>query len=235
MHEPKCRMLRFTVFSRHWVMNEVPADGNVSIVATVSGTIENPAADLSVSATDLQAYSEPFGTLSVQAHVENQVLQLDDLSLNKAEGEQLQASGRYDLTSGTYDIKADGRELKLNRVVLPQGTTIRANLSVNAEGSGTLENPGGVLKLSVRDLQIDEESVGSIDLNANVADHQARITSQRSGLWGSGECLCRYRASISRRARNPRYRYGYLTLRPGKFKGVLGPRERNCKCVRGPQ
>src|SRR5438552_16454655 len=73
---------------------EVPADGNINIAATVSGTIQNPAANLRVSASDLQAYSESFGTLSAEARLENQVVQLSSLSLNKAEGGQLQASGQ---------------------------------------------------------------------------------------------------------------------------------------------
>lgn len=156
--------------------DDVPADGNISIVATVSGTIENLAANLSMSATDLQAYSEPFGTLSAQVHLDNQIVQLDSLSLKKGEGGELQASGRYDTVSGTYAVKAGGRELKLNRVVLPQGTTISTNLSVSGESGGTLENPGGFLELSARNLQVGDKSIGSIDLNANVADHQARIT-----------------------------------------------------------
>ena len=154
---------------------EVPADGNIHIAATVSGTIQNPAANLLVSASDLQAYSEPFGTLSAEARIENQVVELRSLSLNKAEGGQLQASGRYETTSGRYAIQADSRELRLNRVVLPQGTTVSANLMLNTESSGTFENPIGVFELSVRNLQVDEESVGSIDLNASVADHLARI------------------------------------------------------------
>ena len=143
-----------------------------------------------MTASDLQAYSEPFGTLSAEAHVQNQVVQLDSLLLNKPESGQLQASGRYEIASGTYAIKADAKELKLNRIVLPQGTTISANLSVNADGSGTLENPSGVLGLSVRDLQLDEDKLDrSISTPLAVTRRGLR---KRSVLWTNNKCLCQY-------------------------------------------
>jgi len=154
---------------------DIPVDGNISIAGTVSGTIENPRAMLELSASDLRTYNEPFGNLSAQAHLENQVVQLDKFLLEKAEGEQLQASGQYNITSGIYGIKADGDQLTLNRVVLPQGTTISTIVSLHTEMSGTLENPNGTLQLSARDLQIDDNAVGAIDLTADVAGHEARV------------------------------------------------------------
>jgi outer membrane protein assembly complex protein YaeT len=156
----------------------IQVDGNVSIAATVSGTIEKPVANVKVSASDLQAYGESFGTLSADAHLENQIVQLDTLSLEKAEGEELRVSGRYDTASGTFAIQADGSELKLKRLTLPEAPTISANVSLNADGSGTLENPSGILKLSARDLKVNGEGVGPVDLDVNVANHRARITAK---------------------------------------------------------
>ena len=191
--------------------------------------------NVSVTASDLQAYSESFGTLTAEAHMQNQVVQLDSLSLNKPESGQLQASGRYDTTSRKYEIKADGKELKLNRVVLPQGTTISANLSVSADGSGTLENPGGVLGLSVRDLQLNDENTRTDRYHRQCRRSPGTDHGKRSFLWTCNKCLCQYRASISGRGRNSRYGYGYLTASIGAVKGALRPCERNCKCFRGPQ
>jgi outer membrane protein assembly complex protein YaeT len=154
---------------------EVPADGNVSIAAAVSGTVENPAATVKLSASNLEAYGEPFGTLSAEAHLENQSVQLDSFLLEKAEGGQLQASGHYEIASGTFGGKAGASNLKLERLVLPQGTTISADVSFGAEGSGTLDNPTAAFKLNSRDLQIDGERIGPIDLNSSVENHDARI------------------------------------------------------------
>src|SRR5262249_51314391 len=120
---------------------DLPADANVTVTAQLSGTVQNPSANLHVSATDIQAFSEPFGTLSADGHLENQILQLDNLSLNKPEGGQLSASGRYDMSSSAYSIKANGNEFKLTRLRLPDGTAIAVNLSLNADSTGNIENP----------------------------------------------------------------------------------------------
>ena len=154
---------------------DVPADGNVRVAAQLSGAIENPEAQLTISASDLQAYNEPFGTLSAEARIANQVVQLDKLSLNKLEDGQLQASGRYDMTSGLYAVKANSTALKVNQLLLPDGTTIAATVSLNADISGTLDNPGGTFKLSARDLKVNSESVDPIEINGNLADRRARI------------------------------------------------------------
>jgi outer membrane protein assembly complex protein YaeT len=153
----------------------VPVDGNVALVGQLSGTIENPTAQLTISASDLEAYGEPFGTLSAEAHLANQIVQLDNFSLDKLEDGQLQASGRYDLTSRTYAFKADSNELRVTRLLLPDGTTIAANVSLNADGSGSVADPSGTFKLSGRDLKVNSEDVGSIELNGNLANRQAHI------------------------------------------------------------
>src|SRR5262249_30148863 len=62
------------------------------------------------------------------------------------------------------------------RLLLSDGTAISADLSLDADSSGTFDNPGGILKLSARDLQVGAQTIGSIDVDANAADHRAQIT-----------------------------------------------------------
>src|SRR5438552_7678758 len=155
---------------------DFPADGRVTLDARISGTIANPSADVRISAADLQAYSEAVGRLEAEAHFENDVLRLDNLTLDKSDGGQLRASGHYEVASGTYSVAANDAELKLRRLFLPNSTDIRANLTLDADSKGTLANPGGFLKLNVSNLQVNSESLGSIDLDANLANSQARIS-----------------------------------------------------------
>src|SRR3989449_971520 len=155
---------------------DFPADGRVTLDAWISGTIANPSADVRISAADLQAYSEAVGRLEAEAHFVNDVLRLDNLTLDKSDGGQLRASGHYEVASGAYSVAANGAELKLSRLLLPNSTTIRANLTLDADSRGTLTNPGGFLKLNVSNLEVNSESLGSIDLDANLANSQARIS-----------------------------------------------------------
>jgi len=154
---------------------EIPAAGNVDVSAIVSGTVQNPVVTAKVSASDLQAYGESLGTLSASASFQNQIVQLDSLTLNKAGGGDIHASGRYEITSGSYTADLNGGDLQLNGITLPQGTVIRGELSLTAQGRGTLDNPGGVIKLSASNLDVDSRELRSIDLDVNIADHQAHI------------------------------------------------------------
>lgn len=155
---------------------DAPVDGNVSLEGQLSGTIDNPSGHIMVTASDLQAYSEPFGALSAEAHIANQVVEIDRISLDKLEDGQVQASGRYEMTSGSYAFKADSSRLRVNRLLLPDGSAIAANLSLSADGSGTFENPGGALKLSARDLKINAQDVGAIDVSGDVVNRLVRIS-----------------------------------------------------------
>src|SRR5262249_12577177 len=47
----------------------VPIAGNLGFAAKFSGTVANPAAHLTLSVSDLQAYGEPLGKLSAEAHM----------------------------------------------------------------------------------------------------------------------------------------------------------------------
>jgi outer membrane protein assembly complex protein YaeT len=156
--------------------SEIPADGNIDAAATVSGTIQNPIVKAKLAASNLEAFGEALGTLSAEASLQNQIGQLDALTLNKTGGGELQATGRYEIASGSYVVDMKGNELHLNHVTLRQGTAISGDLNVDASGSGTVGNPAGILKLRARDLHIDTRNVGSIDLDADLADHLARIT-----------------------------------------------------------
>jgi outer membrane protein assembly complex protein YaeT len=155
---------------------EIPVSGNVDVAATVSGTVENPVVAAKLNASDLQAYDEPLGIVSAEASLQNNVALLDTLTLSKAGGGELQASGRYEITSGTYAVDLNGRELQLIGIALPKGPTLRGYVSLTAEGRGTRENPGGVIKLRARDFHVDSEDLHSIDLDVDVSEHQAHIT-----------------------------------------------------------
>jgi outer membrane protein assembly complex protein YaeT len=156
--------------------SEIPASGNIDVNATVSGTIQDPIINANLSATDLAVYNEALGTLAASATFEKDVVLLDTLTLNKTGGGELRASGRYETTSRSYELDLTGGDLQLNGISLPQGTVIRGDVSLSAQSRGSLDNPGGTLKLSSRELHVNSENLKSVNMDVNVADHQAHIT-----------------------------------------------------------
>jgi outer membrane protein assembly complex protein YaeT len=154
---------------------DIPASGNVAVAATVSGTVANPVVTAKLMGSDLQAYEEPLGILSADASFQNKVVSLDGLTLSKAGGGELQATGHYEIEPGSYDVAVSGQELQLIGVALPKGPEIRGNVSVTADGRGTFENPSGMIKVRANDLHMDSENLHSIDMDINVSDHRALI------------------------------------------------------------
>ena len=72
-------------------------------------------------------------------------------------------------------VELKGDDLQLKGITLPQGTFIRGDVSLTAEGRGTPDNPGGTLKLSSRDLHVNDQDLRTVELQAVVADHQAKV------------------------------------------------------------
>ena len=101
---------------------EIPADGNFDVTATVSGTTENVMVDAKLTATDLQAYDETFGAAEAQASFQNQIVQLDSLTLHKPGGGDLQASGRYEIASRSF-VADFGRARRRQRKFAHGGET----------------------------------------------------------------------------------------------------------------
>ena len=155
---------------------DIPAAGSVDMAATISGTVANPVIAAKLIASDLQAYDEQVGNLSADVSFQNKVANLDGLTLSKAGGGEIQATGHYEMPSGSYDVALNGRELQLIGVSVPEGPTIRGNLNLSAAGRGTLDNPAGTIKVRANDLHMDSEDLHSVDLDVNVSDRLAHIT-----------------------------------------------------------
>jgi autotransporter translocation and assembly factor TamB len=159
---------------------DIPAQGTISVAATVGGTVESPDANLTVTGTNLQAYNEPLGNLSAQARLQNRVLQVDQLRLDKQEG-SLTATGSYNLDTKAYTVEADGRNLHLRQLTLPNGIPVRGEVNLSAKGSGTIDNPNLAMQLDIDNLQVREDSIGSVDASVNVAGQQANIEAKAPG------------------------------------------------------
>jgi len=154
---------------------EIPVAGDVEVAATISGTVKNPVVDANLKGSDLQAWGESIGSLSAEASLENQIVQLESLKLSKSGGGELQATGRYEIASGSYAVDLNGQDLQMSGIVLRQGPSIRGTVDLNAQGRGTFENPGGVIQLKARDLRVDSKEFQSVDLDVNLADHVAHL------------------------------------------------------------
>ncbi|MBI3278414.1 MAG: translocation/assembly module TamB domain-containing protein [Acidobacteria bacterium] len=157
---------------------DIPASGQVQFNAAVSGTSKMPAADVRLTGTDLTAYNERLGSLRAQAQVQNQVVELAELRLEKPQPDGnglLTASGRYSLDSKDYALEARTKNFRLTSLTLQDGTPVRGVLDLDAQGQGNVANPAANVRLAASGLQFGEQEIGNARLTAQVANQRAAI------------------------------------------------------------
>jgi outer membrane protein assembly complex protein YaeT len=155
--------------------SNLPAQGSITANARIGGTRGRPEANVSLSGTDLQLYGEPLGTLTLQARLDNQVLTVPSLRLDKPDSGGLAASGTYNLETKAYSVNAAADDFTLSQMVLPDGTPVRGVIDLSAQGSGTIDDPMLDLTLNAGNLRVRDDEIGSVSLTARVAQQQANI------------------------------------------------------------
>jgi outer membrane protein assembly factor BamA/autotransporter translocation and assembly factor TamB len=157
---------------------DVPATGIVSMQGSVNGTVSHPQAVVTLRGTNLAAYGEALGTLTLDAGLAGRQVEVKQLRLDKPQpggNGALTARGSYDLDRGVYNVEAKGDNLRLVSVLLPGGTPVRGAIDLNAHGEGTIKDPALTGTFALRDLRVREDDYGNITLNATVANRQAHV------------------------------------------------------------
>lgn len=155
---------------------EDPLTGELTILADIGGTVDNPQGRAEVSVSELNAYQEAFGDLNLTATLADGLATIEQLQLQKPNGGNLRATGSYRLEDGFYTLDATSSDLTLEGFVLPSGEVVTGALDLKASGEGTVEEPQLNATLSARELVYDETELGDIEAAANVAGGQAELT-----------------------------------------------------------
>jgi len=154
----------------------VPASGVVTAQATVAGTLSTPRADLQLQAAELTAYAEPLGALTVQASLVDQHARVSALTLDKPQQEGrglLRLTGGYDLRARTYSYDMSSEDLRLEQLMLPDGTAVRGALDLRGSGRGTVADPRGSLTIAARSLLVADREMGDVSANVSLANRAA--------------------------------------------------------------
>lgn len=153
----------------------LPVSGRFDLALHAEGPVDNVRAILHLDARQLEAYREALGALSLAARFEDQRLTLDELRLDKPGSDTLLASGEYGLDSGGYRFRLDAPTLRLESLELPDHLTVRSIVSLNASGTGTIEEPALELTARAASLVVDDLELGDIDIEGSLAAGAARL------------------------------------------------------------
>jgi outer membrane protein assembly complex protein YaeT len=157
----------------------IPASGVVSVQGRVGGTIARPAGALNVTAQQLAAYNENWGTLTARADITGRQITIPDLLIDKPQPDgngRITGTASYDLDRRTYALDVRSENLRLVGFTLPNGRAVRGTLDLNARGTGSLDRPSGTVHLAANDLQVDQYAVGRVVADAVIANQQATIS-----------------------------------------------------------
>ncbi len=169
---------------------ELPVSGTLSLQASATGSLRDPAVESNLLGEGLTAYGERLGDLAVLATLRDRLLRLEELKLTKpkdAGGGELSASGSYNLDTRQYQAEAATRNFTLTGLTVGEGMPIRGPLELNASGTGTIDNPSADLQLRSDGLEVQGRPIGPLLVNA-------RAENQKVALDLRAE---RYRASAS--------------------------------------
>ncbi len=155
----------------------VPASGRISLDARITGTVRNPVAALVLRGADLQAYGESWGALNLQARLENKLLTLQRLELDKSRlpGGALTGVLSYNLRTQAYTLNLEALDFPIAHLTLPNGRVIQGRLAFSARGSGTARNPQLAAQINASGLKVNQQPIGALASSIEVANQRASI------------------------------------------------------------
>lgn len=155
--------------------SDIPAAGTVNATITAGGTTKNPLANVEITASSLQAYGESFGDLIAQASLENSLLTVSRIQLDKSGSGSFTASGTYNLESRAFTLQAEAPDFRIRQMTLPGGVPVQAEIDLSAQGSGIVNDPNVDAKLDVSGLRVNNEEISDLSAAVKVANRTANL------------------------------------------------------------
>lgn len=156
---------------------DYPVTGTADVSLQISGTRAHPQVQGHIHATNASAYDEPIERFDADLHIRRSETTLDNIQLTH---ENATVTGmaaytpstrgfRLDLAGKSFDVSRI-RQIHLDRLPM-QG---RADFTL--KGDGTLDEPVIDASAQIRDLMLDRELAGELDLQATTKNGQLHLT-----------------------------------------------------------
>ncbi len=158
---------------------EAPISGTADVTLQVSGTQAHPQAQGHIHAADASAYGEAIERFDADLRLAGSETALNNIHLTHQDAEVSGSAAytpatrafRLDLTGTNFDI-ARIRQIHLDP--LPMA----GHAAFTLQGSGTIDNPVINAAVHVRDLTLDREFSGGLDLDATTKDGEMHVTAR---------------------------------------------------------
>lgn len=148
-----------------------PASGTLNLQLSLHGSERNPIGNGSLSIVNAKVEEEPIQSLNVKFNGTGQVVHAT-LAMQIPAG-VTQATLTYYPQNEGYEavLKAANLQLAKIQTLRAQNMQIAGVLNVNLSGRGTFANPELQATITVPQLQVKDQQLKGISLQANVANH----------------------------------------------------------------
>jgi translocation and assembly module TamB len=156
---------------------DYPVSGTADVSVQITGTRAHPQGQGHIHAENASAYGESIETFDADLRMAGNETVLNNIHLTHQDAE---VSGTAAYTPATHAFRLDlaGKNFDIARIreihLDPLPMAGRADFTL--QGSGTTESPAINAKVHVRDLTLDRELAGGLDLEATTKDGELHVT-----------------------------------------------------------
>ena len=165
---------------------DYPISGTATVSLLVSGTRAHPQAQGHIHAVDASAYGEAIEEFYADLHIGSNETALNNIRLTHQDAE-VTGSAAYNPASQSFRLDLAGKNFDLSRIrqIHLDELPIEGRGDFTLQATGTPSSPVINAQLQVRDLTLDRERAGEIDLQATTKDGQLVLSGQSHLLKGT--------------------------------------------------
>ena len=156
---------------------DYPVSGNADVSLQIAGTRGNPEAQGHIHATKAAAYDEAIENFDADLHMAEGETALNNIHLTHQDA-VVSGSAAYAPATRAFRLDLRGANFDLARIrqihLAPLPIEGRADFTL--QGSGTLDTPTVNAEVHVRDLTLDRELSGGLDLEAMTQGRDLHLT-----------------------------------------------------------
>ena len=144
-----------------------PVRGKANLTLQASGTRAQPHAEGHLQVADAIVYGQPLHQFESDLRLTGNDASLNNMHVAYYDA-QASGGGAYDLDTHTYHFNLTGKNFDLTRIPRLQTTRVpvEGRVDFTAQGSGTMDTPVINANILVRDLTLDRERAGNLNIDA---------------------------------------------------------------------
>jgi len=163
-----------------------PVSGKADLVVQAAGTLTNPHGNGQIHLTDATAYGQRIQQVDSAFHLADGEISFDNIHLLHDDS-VLTGSAAYNPSSRAFHLDLAGNNFDLAQVpqLYPSRFSIEGRADFSLKGSGTSDAPSINAALHIRDLSLDHELAGGLDLQAITEGSELHVTGNSNLQQGS--------------------------------------------------